>query len=72
MTPITVDDLPDFLEREFPDSKLSCVADFTRDAIAIKKDGAEVALFPENLFDANKVTEEAIRNKVSNWLKNNT
>ena len=71
MTPITVDELPDFLEREFPGSGLTCIADFTRDAIAIRKGANEVALYPESLFESDKVTEEQVRSRVATWLKSN-
>ena len=70
MKPISVDELPDFLQKEFPQAKLTCLADFARDGIVIQKGDVEVVLFKEAAFDEDLITEEGVRKTVSSWLEN--
>lgn len=70
MKPISIDDLPDFVSKEFPEMGLECVVDFAREAIAIRNDsGHEIAAFKEAAFEDEKVSEEMVREKIKNWKK---
>ena len=69
MKPITIDLLPDFLQKEYPNSGFVCVADIANEAIVIQKDGAVVSSFKEIAFEKEQVTEEAIRQSASRWLE---
>ena len=68
MSLITIDELPDFLQKEYPESDFTCIADIANESIVIQKDGKVVSRYPEAAFEGEKVTEEAIRASVAKFL----